>query len=187
MPTPDSRLLMDPAAMADSIQRLAADVLQHDRQPELPLVLVGIHKRGVPLAERLARAIHAQTAASVPVGTLDITQYRDDLNSLRDLPSLIGSDIPFDIDGARVVLCDEVIYTGRSIRAALAELLDFGRPALVQLAVLVDRGGREFPIHPDFTALRVDISTAERVAVQFTEVDPVDGVFIESTPAPPAP
>ena len=91
------------------------------------------------------------------------------------------SDIPFDIDGARVVLCDEVIFTGRSIRAALAELLDFGRPACVQLAVLVDRGGREFPIQPDFTARTIHIAENERITVQFTEVDPVDGVFIESS------
>jgi len=181
MPTPDSRLLMDPAALAESICRLASDILTHDSKPDQPLVLVGIHKRGVPLAERLARAIQEQTGTPISVGTLDITQYRDDLGSLRDLPTLIGSDIPFDIDGARVVLCDEVIYTGRSIRAALAELLDFGRPALVQLAVLIDRGGREFPIHPDYRALTVQIADNERVAVQFTEVDAVDGVFIASS------
>jgi pyrimidine operon attenuation protein/uracil phosphoribosyltransferase len=174
---------MDPATLEESIQRLAADLLSQDGNSDQPLVLVGIHKRGVPLAERLARSIHEQTGATIPVGSLDITQYRDDLGSLRDLPNLIGSDIPFDIDGTRVVLCDEVIYTGRSIRAALAELLDFGRPARVQLAALIDRGGREFPIHPDFTALIVQIADSERVTVQFTEVDPVDGVFIESTSA----
>lgn len=179
MPAPDSRLIMDPATLEDSIRRLAADVLKQGDKPHQPLVLVGIHKRGVPLAERLARALHELTGTPVPIGTLDITQYRDDLGSLRDLPTLIGSDIPFDIDGTRVVLCDEVIYTGRSIRAALAELLDFGRPACVQLATLIDRGGREFPIHPDFTALTVQIADNERVTVQFTEVDPIDGVFIE--------
>jgi pyrimidine operon attenuation protein / uracil phosphoribosyltransferase len=184
MPASASRPLMDPAALAEGIRRLAADLLADPRGARLPLVLVGIHKRGVPLAERLSRALLDLSGSPVPVGTLDITQYRDDLGSLRDLPTLVGSDIPFDIDGARVVLCDEVIYTGRSIRAALAELLDFGRPALVQLAVLVDRGGREFPIQPDFTALTVQIQDRERVAVQFTEVDPADGVFIESPPAP---
>ena len=183
MPAPDSRLIMDPATLEESIRRLATDVLRHDGMTDPPLVLVGIHKRGVPLAERLAKAIQDQTGTAIPVGSLDITQYRDDLGSLRDLPILIGSDIPFDIDGTRVVLCDEVIYTGRSIRAALAELLDFGRPARVQLAALVDRGGREFPIQPDFTALTVQITGDERVTVQFTEVDPIDGVFIEPFPA----
>ncbi len=182
MPSPDSRLLMDPATIADSIHRLATEILNGSTcKKDQPLVLVGIHKRGVPLAERLARSLESQSGAPVPVGTLDITQYRDDLGSLRDLPTLIGSDIPFDIDGARVVLCDEVIFTGRSIRAALAELLDFGRPACVQLAVLVDRGGREFPIQPDFTAHTIHIAENERITVQFTEVDPVDGVFIESS------
>jgi pyrimidine operon attenuation protein/uracil phosphoribosyltransferase len=111
---------------------------------------------------------------------IDIAHLDDDQRLM--LPQLLnGSDIPFDIDGARVVLCDEVIFTGRSIRAALAELLDFGRPACVQLAVLVDRGGREFPIQPDFTAHTIHIAENERITVQFTEVDPVDGVFIESS------
>jgi pyrimidine operon attenuation protein / uracil phosphoribosyltransferase len=182
MPSPDSRQLMDPATMADRIHLLAQDIVKDgNNKPSLTLVLVGIHKRGVPFAERLARALKSLTGIDVPVGTLDITQYRDDLDSLRSLPILIGSDIPFDIDGTRVILCDEVIFTGRSIRAALAELLDFGRPALVQLAVLVDRGGREFPIQPDFTAHLVQIEGTERVSVQFTEVDPIDGVFIESS------
>ena len=184
MPAADSRMLMDPAAMAESVRRLAADILAADNDPQQPLVLVGIHKRGVQLAGRLAAAIEAQTGRAISVGTVDITQYRDDLGSLRDLPSLVGSDIPFDIDNARVILCDEVIHTGRSIRAALGELLDFGRPGRVQLAVLVDRGGREFPIQPDFTGHKVAIGDNERVSVLFSEVDDEDAVLVVSGAAP---
>jgi pyrimidine operon attenuation protein/uracil phosphoribosyltransferase len=184
MPASTARLLMDPAAMADCIRHLAELILAEDRCRDMPLVLIGIHKRGVPLAQRLAAAIHQHSGRTIPVGTLDITQYRDDLGTLRDLPILVGSDIPFDIDATRVVLCDEVVYTGRSIRAALAELHDFGRPSCVQLAALIDRGGREFPIQPDYTGRLVPITGPERIRVQFTEVDPEDAVYIESPPAP---
>jgi len=180
------RTLLTQAEMAAGVAALAKNICEANAGAE-SIALVGIFTRGVPLAQRIAAEITKLGCVKVHFGTIDITQYRDDLSTFQMVPKLEGSDIPFDLDGINVVLCDEVIYTGRSVRAALDELLDFGRPALVQLAVLVDRGGREFPIHPDFTALRVDISTAERVAVQFTEVDPVDGVFIESTPAPPAP
>ncbi len=181
MPAPDSRLLMDPAAVADGIRRLAARILEADEDTAsaAPLVLIGIHKRGVPLARRIAAVIREISDRDIPAGTLDITQYRDDLGTIQDLPALVGSDIPFDIDEARVILCDEVIYSGRSIRAALSELLDFGRPARVQLAVLVDRAGREFPIQPDYAATTVSIPANERVSVQFTEVDPEDAVYIE--------
>ena len=181
-----SRLFMDHAAMAASIRLLAQAIAAAPSCcSDAPLVLIGIHKRGVPLAHRLAAALQQEGLPLVPVGTLDITQHRDDLGTLRSLPILLGSDIPFDIDGARAVLCDEVLHTGRSVRAALGELLDFGRPACVQLAVLVDRGGREFPIQPDFTAARVEIAPHERVSVQFTEVDSEDAVYIEATAALP--
>lgn len=172
--------------MAESIHRLAAEVVARVPGHGQTLVFIGIHHRGVPLARRLAAEIEQISRREVPVGTLDITQHRDDLGSIQDLPTLIGSDIPFAIDEARVVLCDEVIHTGRSIRAALSELLDFGRPAHVQLAVLVDRNGREYPIQPDFAALRVDIPPDERVSVRFTETDGSDAVHIEParTPAP---
>lgn len=181
MPAP--RPLMDPSAMAEAISRLASGVVAGEAAAE-PLVLIGIHNRGVPLARRLAAAVRELTGKEPPVGTLDITQHRDDLEALQTLPALIGSDIPFAIDGARVILCDEVIHTGRSIRAALSELLDFGRPARVQLAVLVDRNGREFPIQPDYAALTVALPPEERVSVRFTEVDAEDAVRIEPARTP---
>jgi pyrimidine operon attenuation protein/uracil phosphoribosyltransferase len=184
MPFSHRRLLMPASVIAERIHSLAEHITADDRCAAHPLILIGIHNRGVPLAHRLAKSIQQLTNHPVPVGTLDITQYRDDLGTLSQLPTLIGSDIPFDIDSARVVLCDEVIYTGRSIRAALAELLDFGRPACVQLAVLIDRSGREFPIQPDYCSSTVKIGPQERVSVQFTEVDSEDAVYIESPTAP---
>jgi len=184
MPFSHRRLHMPAPAIAECIQSLAERIVADTHCADSPLVLIGIHNRGVPLAQRLAKAIHVQSGREIRVGTLDITQYRDDLGTLSQVPQLIGSDIPFEIDAARVVLCDEVIYTGRSIRAALAELLDFGRPACVQLAVLIDRGGREFPIQPDYSGATVQIASNERVSVQFTEVDAEDAVYIESPTAP---
>ncbi len=181
---PAASLLMDSSAMAEGIHRLAASVVAGPGTSDAPLVFIGIHNRGVPLAGRLAAAVKSLTGQEPPVGTLDITQHRDDLEALQSLPALIGSDIPFAIDGARVILCDEVIHTGRSIRAALSELLDFGRPARVQLAVLVDRNGREFPIQPDYAAVSVELPPGERVSVRFTEVDTEDIVRIEPARTP---
>ncbi len=175
---------MDPPAMAEGIRRVAEEVIAAVASTGEEMVLIGIHNRGVPLARRLAAALQELTGRALPVGTLDITQHRDDLSAIQDLPALIGSDIPFTIDDTCVILCDEVIHTGRSIRAALSELLDFGRPARVQLAVLVDRNGREFPIQPDYAALRVEIPPGERVSVRFTDGDGEDAVRIE--PARPA-
>jgi pyrimidine operon attenuation protein/uracil phosphoribosyltransferase len=177
MAAQERELLMDGAEVTAAIQRLAGQVAAVEGEP---LVFVGIHSRGVPLAARLAAEVSRLLGgAEIPAGTLDITQHRDDLGTLGAVPQLVGSDIPFDIDGARVLLCDEVIHTGRSIRAALSELLDFGRPARVELAVLVDRGGREFPIQPDFTAAKVELAADRRVAVRFVECDGEDAVWIE--------
>ena len=180
MSSPARTLILDSTGVSAAIDSLAQSIIDRTSPPDRPLALIGIHSRGVPLAQRLGARISLLLGKTIPVGTLDITQYRDDLSTLRDVPQLLGSDINFDIDDARVVLCDEVIYTGRSIRAALAELLDFGRPATVELAALVDRNGREFPIQPDFAAHTVSITPEQRVSVQFTEVDPEDSVYIET-------
>ncbi|MCB1224210.1 MAG: bifunctional pyr operon transcriptional regulator/uracil phosphoribosyltransferase PyrR [Verrucomicrobiales bacterium] len=180
-------LLFSPEALDAAIEDLAARMLA--RPPRCggeAHALVGIHRRGVPLARRIATAMERLSGNPVPVGTLDITQHRDDLGTLEHLPPLLGSEIPFDIDGACVTLCDEVIFTGRSIRAALTELLDFGRPSQVRLAVLVDREGREFPVQPDFSAHRIEISPHQRVSVHFTETDGEDAVYVD-TPPPAAP
>lgn len=168
--------------MAGIIRRLAADICEKNRDAR-QLALIGIRKRGVPLAERLAAEMREKPCAEVLIGAIDITQYRDDIALMKMVPKLEGSDIPFDIDDAHVVLCDEVLYTGRSVRAAIDELLDHGRPARVELAVLVDREGREFPIQPDFAGLQVKVKENERVSVRFEEVDGEDLVFVQSSEA----
>ncbi len=149
-----------------------------------PVALVGVHRRGVPFSQRLAGLLAAR-GKTILLGTIDITQYRDDLQTMPIVPKLEGSDIPFDVDGAVVILCDEVIYTGRTSRAALEELLDYGRPRCVQFAVLVDRHGRELPIQPDFVGTRLaegQLLPTERVSVRFEESDGYDEVFIRQLP-----
>ena len=174
------RLLLDKAAMAGAIRRLAEEICEKNKGAR-QLALIGIHKRGVPLAYRLADELRELKCTDVLIGTIDITQYRDDLAMMKMVPKLEGSDIPFDIDDAQVVLCDEVIFTARSVRAAIDELLDHGRPARVQLAVLIDREGREFPIQPDYVGLQVKVGATERVSVRFEEVDGDDAVFVQTS------
>lgn len=175
----NERTLLTQAQMAAGVQDLAKSICAENQGAEV-VALVGIFTRGVPLARRIAAEIEKLGGIKVQVGTIDITQYRDDLNTFQMVPKLEGSDIAFDIDDLNVVLCDEVIYTGRSVRAALDELLNFGRPRRVQLAVLVDRCGREFPVQPDFSALKVALAPGERVAVRFTEVDDEDACTVQT-------
>lgn len=177
------RTLLTTAQMAESIAALAQSICA--AHPEgSSIALAGIFTRGVPLAKRLADEIAKLGRPRPPVGTIDITQYRDDLNTFQMVPKLEGSEIAFDLDGLDVVLCDEVIYTGRSVRAALDELYNFGRPRRVQLAVLIDRCGRELPVQPDFSALKVTLQPGERVAVRFEEVDDSgDSCTIETQPS----
>lgn len=174
-----ARTLLSKAQMAGGVTALAASIRQAN-EGATSLALVGIHTRGVPLAKRIAAEIEKSGGLKVFVGTIDITQYRDDLNTFQMVPKLEGSDIPFDIDDLTVVLCDEVIFTGRSVRAALDELLNFGRPKRVQLAVLVDRCGRELPVQPDFAALKITLAPGERVAVRFEEVDGQDSCTVQT-------
>jgi pyrimidine operon attenuation protein/uracil phosphoribosyltransferase len=143
------------------------------------LVLVGIQRRGVPLAHRLAAAIEEHEGASVPVGALDITFYRDDLSKLGHSPVLKGTDVGFELEGRTVVLVDDVLYTGRTIRAAMDALREFGRPQAVRLAVLVDRGHRELPIRADHVGKNVPTSREEIVKVRVAEVDGEDAVDID--------
>src|SRR2546425_11380970 len=137
-----------------------------------------MHTRGVPLARRLAEAIREFEGESVPVGALDIGLYRDDIASLELRPKLQATEMPTDIDGKRVVLVDDVLYTGRSIRAAMDALTDFGRPATIQLAVLVDRGHRELPIRADYVGKNVPTSKREIIKVQVREIDGTDQVLV---------
>jgi pyrimidine operon attenuation protein / uracil phosphoribosyltransferase len=143
------------------------------------LALVGIQRRGVPLAHRIAAAIAEHEGVTVPVGALDITFYRDDLSLVAQQPVVKGTDLPFDLNGSTVVLVDDVLYTGRTIRAAMDALVDFGRPQAIRLAVLVDRGHRELPIRADHVGKNVPTSREEVVKVSLDEIDDEDGVNIE--------
>jgi pyrimidine operon attenuation protein/uracil phosphoribosyltransferase len=143
------------------------------------LVVVGIQRRGVPLAHRIADAIAEHEGAILPVGALDITFYRDDLSLIAQQPLVKGTDLPFDLNGTTVVLVDDVLYTGRTIRAAMDALVDFGRPQAIRLAVLIDRGHRELPIRADHVGKNVPTSREEIVRVHLVETDGEDGVDIE--------
>jgi pyrimidine operon attenuation protein/uracil phosphoribosyltransferase len=147
------------------------------------LALVGIQRRGVPLGRRLADAIEEHEGVRLPVGALDITFYRDDLSMVAQQPVVKGTDIPFDVNGLTIVLVDDVLYTGRTIRAAMDALMDFGRPRAIRLAVLVDRGHRELPIRADHVGKNVPTSREELVRVHLLETDGVDGVEIERATA----
>jgi len=150
------------------------------------LVLVGIQRRGVPIAKRLAEAIREHEAVALPVGALDITFYRDDLSMLAQQPVVKGTDLPFDVTGTTVVLVDDVLYTGRTIRAAMDALMEYGRPTAIRLAVLVDRGHRELPIRADHVGKNVPTSREELVRVRIEEIDGEDAVDIDRAVAPAA-
>jgi pyrimidine operon attenuation protein / uracil phosphoribosyltransferase len=151
------------------------------------LVLVGIQRRGVPLASRLSAAILEHEGVTLPVGALDITFYRDDLSMLAQQPVVKGTDLPFDVNGTTVVLVDDVLYTGRTIRAAMDALMEYGRPQAIRLAVLVDRGHRELPIRADHVGKNVPTSREELVRVRIEEIDGEDAVDIDRAPSADAP
>jgi pyrimidine operon attenuation protein/uracil phosphoribosyltransferase len=150
------------------------------------LVLIGIQRRGVPLARRIGAALRDHEGVDLAVGALDITFYRDDLSMVASSPVVKGTDIGFDLNGRTVVLVDDVLYTGRTIRAAMDALVDFGRPQAIRLAVLVDRGHRELPIRADHVGKNVPTSREEVVRVHLAELDAEDGVDIERRAAIPA-
>jgi pyrimidine operon attenuation protein/uracil phosphoribosyltransferase len=170
--------VIDEAGMARTVARMAAEILEHDGDD---VMLVGIHTRGVPLADRLARALEEVTGTEVSVGRLDITLYRDDVGPWRPAhqqPVLKKTVLPDPIDDRIVYLVDDVLFTGRTTRAALDTLLDWGRPLAVRLAVLVDRGHRELPIAADVVGRVLDTTRDEDVQVRLEEVDDEDGVWI---------
>ena len=172
---------------ADEIRRAAIRISHEIVEKQAGtsgLALVGIQRRGVPLAHRIADAIAEHEGVTVPVGALDITFYRDDLSLIAQQPVVKGTDLPFDLNGSTVVLVDDVLYTGRTIRAAMDALVDFGRPQAIRLAVLVDRGHRELPIRADHVGKNVPTSREERVRVRVAEVDGDDAVDIEQAPVP---
>jgi pyrimidine operon attenuation protein / uracil phosphoribosyltransferase len=171
------RAVMSGDDMARALRRIAHEVIEKNRGVA-DLIVVGIRTRGGPLAERLAALLSEIEGVAVPHGIVDIGMYRDDIDS-RPRIVLGPTEVPEEIDGATIVLVDDVLYTGRTIRAALDALADMGRAAVVQLAVVVDRGHRELPIRADFVGKNLPTSSSEHVTVRVTEIDGEDGVWIE--------
>ena len=183
-----ARLLLDGEAIAKALSRIAHEIIERNSGDEASgleeVALVGIQSRGAPLASRLRRLVEERSGVTLPVGALDITFHRDDVH-VRDggrppgrQPVVRATSIAFPIEGMTVVLVDDVLYTGRTIRAAIDALLEFGRPSRVQLAVLVDRGHRELPIRPDFVGKNLPTGHEERIQVELVEIDERDGVFL---------
>jgi pyrimidine operon attenuation protein/uracil phosphoribosyltransferase len=171
-------LLFGPEEITRMVRRLAHEIVENNRGTD-GLVIAGLFSRGYPLARRLADAIREFEGVDVPVGRLDVGPYRDDVG-IRPVPPLRPSDMP-PVDGATVVLVDDVLFTGRTIRAALDALMDYGRPARVRLAVLVDRGHRELPIRPDFVGKNIPTALVQSVRVRLQESDGEEGVYVLGT------
>jgi pyrimidine operon attenuation protein/uracil phosphoribosyltransferase len=178
-----AKLLLDAEAISRALSRIAHELIEGNADLDR-VALVGIQTRGVPLASRLRRLVQERSGVELPLGALDITFHRDDVH-VRDAgrppgrqPVVRATTLPFSIEGMTVVLVDDVLYTGRTIRAAIDALLDFGRPARVQLAVLVDRGHRELPIRPDYVGKNLPTARSERIQVELVEVDEVEGVLL---------
>ncbi len=172
---PDRTTLLDARAMTRALQRMAVEVLELAQGTE-DLLLIGIQRRGVELAERIAKFIEKDEGVDVPRGALDITLYRDDLETVGPKPVIGETRLPGDLAGKHAVIVDDVLYTGRTVRAALDELADFGRPKRISLCVLVDRGGRELPIQADIVGKTVKTVAGDRVEVMVEEVDGRDQV-----------
>jgi pyrimidine operon attenuation protein/uracil phosphoribosyltransferase len=173
------KIVMNAEDIRRTLARIAHEIIEHNKSTE-NLVIVGLHTRGVPLARRLAESIERYEKTGVPVGMLDFSLYRDDLDPAEIKTALQRTEIPSDINGKSVVLIDDVLYTGRTIRAAMDALIDQGRPLSIQLAVLVDRGHREMPIRADYVGKNIPSARHENIEVHLTEIDGVDEVVIIS-------
>ncbi len=169
--------VIDEVSMGRMIERLAHDIVEKNKGTD-NLCLVGIRTRGVYLAERIARAIERFESVALPQGILDITFYRDDLGLIDQVPEIKGSELPFDVTGKTIVLIDDVLFTGRTVRAAVETVMNNGRPSKIQLLVLVDRGHRELPVSANFVGKNLPTSKLEKVKVYFSEIDGRDGVEI---------
>lgn len=168
--TSEQKILLTAAAVERTLKRMADEIVELN-DGNHNFVVVGIQRRGVQLAKRICALIEASEGVEVLQGSLDITLYRDDLQTVGPRPVVGPTDIPCDIDGRKVVIVDDVLYTGRTVRAALDELADFGRPSHISLAVLIDRGGRELPIQPDIVGKKVDVEAGDRVDVLVEDLD----------------
>jgi len=171
------KIIMTPEDIKRSLARIAHEIIERNKTTE-HLVLVGMHTRGVPLAKRLADKMEDLENLKIPVGALDISLYRDDLSSLNPQPTVRYTDVPVSINSESVILVDDVLYTGRSIRAAMDALIDLGRPQSIQLAVLIDRGHRELPIRADYVGKNIPSARHEEIKVQLVETDGIDEVVI---------
>jgi len=180
-------ILMDSERISRSLTRIAHEIVERNRGVG-DLALVGVRTRGVPIARRLAASLREITGAEVATGALDITLYRDDLmkTAVGPQPIVRRTEIPFSIDGRHIVLVDDVLYTGRTIRSALDALIDFGRPKTIQLVVLVDRGHRELPIKADYVGKNVPTSRRETIHVRLAEIDGRDEVTLDQVEGEPA-
>ena len=169
--------ILDGSAMNRSLSRMAHEMIEQI-DPLDDVVLVGIRRRGIPLAQRLSDLMERFEGVKVPVGEVDISLYRDDLTRISDSPRVSGTHIPVNVTGRTVVLVDDVLFTGRTARAAMEAVMDLGRPSAIRLAVLIDRGHRELPLRPDFVGKNIPTSRMERVGVKVTEVDGEDNVAL---------
>lgn len=180
VPEPDdssSQLLLSEKEIHARIRRLAFQILERYSTGGAAPAFLGIHKRGVPLAKRV-RAILSDDLPEIAMGTLDISLYRDDFHQLERVPMAVSSDIPFELDGAHVILFDDVLFTGRTIRAAINSLMDYGRPACIELATLIDRGCRELPIQADYVAFRHETTRDDYIRVRLKEFDDEEGIWL---------
>jgi len=177
MPFREKAQLMDTLTIDRTLTRIAHEIIERNKGVQ-NLVIIGIRTRGVPLAQRIARKIEEIEKVSIPVGILDITMYRDDLTAVGPQPIVRQTDIPFRVTGKKVVLIDDVLFTGRTIRAALDSIIDLGRPKFIQLAVLIDRGHRELPIRADYVGKNVPTSPEEVIEVNLVEEDGKDSVIL---------
>jgi len=173
----EKALIMDESTMMRAISRISHEIIEKNNGVE-DIVLIGIQRRGVPLARRIAQKIKEVEGREVQVGILDITLYRDDLSLLNEHPVINGTEINFQLVGKVVILVDDVLYTGRTVRAAIDAIMDIGRPKMIQLAILVDRGHRELPIRADYVGKNVPTSKSEVINVKVTEIDHVNSVTI---------
>jgi pyrimidine operon attenuation protein/uracil phosphoribosyltransferase len=173
------RLIMSEIQIKEAIERLTSSITKTMKSEAMKdCRIVGIRTRGVYIAQRILQIILREEGLNLPFGTLDITLYRDDFSLLYQKPKVERTELPFEVEGKNIILVDDVLYTGRTVRAAMDQIVDFGRPKKILLVVLVDRGGREFPIHADFIGKRIDVPPPQWVEVRLKEVDGEDAVLL---------